>query len=141
MNTHEVNINPASSTKDKIKIILVLALPAVIENFFQTVLGFVDTYFVSKIGLAEVSAVGVTNALLAIYFALFMAIGVAANVRIANFLGAKQPEKARHIAQQSVLLAIVFGILTGIITLVFAAPLLKLMGIEDNVLEAGEVGS
>jgi len=139
LSTHEVNINPASNTKDKIKIILVLALPAVIENFFQTVLGFVDTYFVSKIGLAEVSAVGVTNALLAIYFALFMAIGVAANVRIANFLGAKQPEKARHIAQQSVILAVVFGILTGIITLVFAAPLLKLMGIEDNVLEAGVI--
>ena len=137
MNTHEVNLDPQSNTKDKIKIILVLALPAVIENFFQTILGFVDTYFVSKIGLAEVSAVGVTNALLAIYFALFMAIGVAVNVRIANFLGAKQTEKARHIAQQSVVLAIVFGIITGIITLIFAAPLLKLMGIEDNVLEAG----
>lgn len=139
MNTHEVNLDPGSSTKDKIKIILVLALPAVIENFFQTILGFVDTYFVSKIGLAEVSAVGVTNALLAIYFALFMAIGVAANVRIANFLGAKHPEKARHIAQQSVLLAVVFGILTGIITWIFAEPLLKLMGIEENVLEAGVI--
>ncbi|WP_019414266.1 MATE family efflux transporter [Paenisporosarcina sp. TG20] len=139
MRTHEVQINPNENTKDKIKIILALAMPAVIENFFQTILGFVDTYFVSKIGLAEVSAVGVTNALLAIYFALFMAIGVAANVRIANFLGAKQPEKARHIAQQSVILAILFGILTGIITTLFAEPLLKLMGIEDNVLDAGVI--
>ncbi len=139
METHGDNIPHAVQTKDKIKIILVLALPAVIENFFQTILGFVDTYFVSKIGLAEVSAVGVTNAVLAIYFALFMAIGVAANVRIANFLGAKQPEKARHIAQQSIILAILFGILTGIITILFAGPLLKLMGIEDNVLQAGEI--
>lgn len=98
MKNNDVIIPNSKSTKDKIKIILVLALPAVIENLFQTILGFVDTYFVSKIGLAEVSAVGVTNALLAIYFALFMAIGVAANVRIANFIGAKQPEKARHIA-------------------------------------------
>lgn len=138
LETQEVSIKYAENTKDKIKIILVLAIPAVIENFFQTLIGFVDTYFVSKIGLAEVSAVGVTNAVLAIYFALFMAIGVAANVRIANFLGAKQPEKARHIAQQSIILAVFFGILTGIITMVFAGPLLKLMGIEANVLEAGE---
>jgi putative MATE family efflux protein len=134
---HERNIQHAENDKGKIKIILVLAMPAVIENFFQTILGFVDTYFVSKIGLAEVSAVGVTNAVLAIYFALFMAIGVAANVRIANFLGAEQPEKARHIAQQSIILAILFGIVTGIVTLFFAEPLLKLMGIEANVLEAG----
>jgi len=136
---NDVTMPNSRSTKDKIKIILVLAIPAVIENLFQTILGFVDTYFVSKIGLAEVSAVGVTNALLAIYFALFMAIGVAANVRIANFIGAKQPEKARHIAQQSVILAILIGILTGIITIFFAEPLLKLMGIEDNVLEAGVI--
>ncbi|MGG5254028.1 MATE family efflux transporter [Neobacillus sp. SM06] len=122
---------------NRLKLIAFLAIPAVIENFFQTILGFVDTFFVSKIGLAEVSAVGVTNALLAIYFALFMAIGVAANVRIANFLGANLPEKARHISQQAIILAVLFGLFTGVVTLFFAEPLLKLMGIKDNVLRAG----
>ncbi|MBT2571588.1 MATE family efflux transporter [Planococcus sp. ISL-110] len=125
--------------RDRLKIIIVLAIPAVIENFFQTLLGFVDTYFVSQISLAAVSAVGITNAVLAIYFALFMAIGVAANVRIANFLGANQPEKARHISQQSIILAILFGILTGVATWFFAEPLLRLMGIEEEVLELGSL--
>lgn len=139
METYAGNLHVPENNKGKLKIILALALPAVIENFFQTILGFVDTYFVSKIGLVEVSAVGVTNSIVAIYFALFLAIGVAANVRISNFLGAKQPEKARHIAQQSILLAILFGLITGMITLFFSEPLLKLMGIEANVLEAGEI--
>ncbi|EWG10041.1 MATE family efflux transporter [Cytobacillus firmus] len=135
----DAKLKNVQSNKDRLRIITVLAIPAVIENFFQTILGFVDTYFVSKLGLAAVSAVGVTNAVLAIYFALFMAIGVAANVRIANFLGANLPEKARHISQQSVVLAILFGLLTGVITLFFAEPLLKLMGIEADVLEAGSL--
>lgn len=125
--------------KERLKVIVVLAIPAVIENFFQTLLGFVDTYFVSQISLAAVSAVGITNAVLAIYFALFMAIGVAANVRIANFLGANQPEKARHISQQSIILAILFGVLTGLATWLFAEPLLRLMGIEEEVLELGSL--
>lgn len=125
--------------RERLKIIIVLAIPAVIENFFQTLLGFVDTYFVSQISLAAVSAVGITNAVLAIYFAVFMAIGVAANVRIANFLGANQPEKARHISQQSIILAIIFGILTGVATWLFAEPLLRLMGIEEEVLELGSL--
>ena len=129
----------ADTTSARLKLIIVLAVPAVIENLFQTVLGFVDTYFVSKIGLAAVSAVGVTNAVLAIYFALFMAIGVAANVRIANFRGAGFEEKARHISQQSIVLSVVFGILTGIVTLIFAEPLLRLMGIEDEVLQQGSL--
>lgn len=127
------------SDKDRLKIIAILAIPAVLENFFQTLLGFVDTYFVSQISLAAVSAVGITNAVLAIYFALFMAIGVAANVRIANFLGANQPEKARHISQQSIILAILFGLITGLVTLFFAEPLLQLMGIDEEVLELGSL--
>lgn len=88
------NVLSPASDKARIKLVIILAVPAVIENFFQTAVGFVDIYFVSKISLAAVSAVGVTNAILAIYFALFMAIGVAANVRIANFLGANLPEKS-----------------------------------------------
>lgn len=130
-------IMQADNNRARLKLIIILAIPAVIENLFQTILGFVDTYFVSKISLAAVSAVGVTNAILAIYFSLFMAIGVAANVRIANFLGANYPEKARHISQQSIVLAIIFGVFTGVVTLVLAEPLLRLMGIEADVLVLG----
>lgn len=123
--------------KTKMKFILLLALPAVAENFFQTLLGFVDTLFVSRIGLAEVSAVGVTNAILAIYLAVFMAIGVAVNVYVANNLGAERIERARHIAQQAIVLSVVVGVTFGVVTLFFAEPLLRLMGVENDVLEAG----
>lgn len=136
---HKGLLSKDNNLREKIKIILILAIPAVIENFFQTTLGFVDTYFVSKIGLVEVSAVGIANALLAIYFAVFMALGVAANVFISNFLGANQQDKAQHIAQQAIIMAIFLGILFGLITLFFAEPLLRLMGIAPNVLKAGSI--
>ncbi|GAB3833396.1 hypothetical protein GCM10028895_52400 [Pontibacter rugosus] len=140
MNTDNVSNQgqEASSLSSKMKLILLLAFPAVVENFFQTFIGFVDVYFVSKIGLAEVSAIGATNALLAIYFAVFMAVGVAANVRVANALGAKKVERARHIAQQALILSVLFGIFTGVVTLFFARPLLALMGLEEQVLDIGE---
>lgn len=127
------------STKEKVKLITWLAIPAVIENFFQTVLGFVDTFFVAQIGLVEVSAVGVTNAILAIYFAIFMAIGVGVNVLMANAMGADKPKRASHIAQQAIILASILGALTGVLTLIFAESLLLLMGVEENVLSAGVV--
>lgn len=128
-----------ADTREKIKIILLLAMPAVIENFFQQILGFVDTLFVSKLGLAEVSAVGVTNAILAIYIAIFMSLGVAVNVWIAKFTGAGQQEKAKKIAQQAIIMAIGLGLLLGAVTLFFASPLLQLMGVEKNVLESGTI--
>nr|WP_305852166.1 MATE family efflux transporter [Sporolactobacillus inulinus] len=41
-----------------------------IESLLQTVVGFVDTLFVARLGLAEVTAVGVANTLLAVYIAV-----------------------------------------------------------------------
>ena len=42
-----------------------------------------------------------------------------------------------YISQQSIVLAVLFGILTGLVTIFFAEPFLKLLGIEADVLKAG----
>lgn len=139
MAVSDQTLRPGLNTKEKMKIIFVLALPAVIENFFQTMLGFADTFFVSKIGLEEVSAVGVTNAILAIYFAVFMAIGVGVNVLIANAVGEGRYDRASKVAQQGIILAALVGLLTGLITLLFAEVLLSLLGTDPAVLTIGAI--
>jgi putative MATE family efflux protein len=63
-----------------------------------------------------------------------MSLGVAANVLIAKNIGAENPGKAGLIAQQSILLAGILGILFGIISVFFSEFLLKLMGVEEQVL-------
>ncbi|MFC4769901.1 MATE family efflux transporter [Effusibacillus consociatus] len=120
--------------KNKWKVILALALPIMGETFFQSMVGFVDTYFVSKLGLVEVAAVGVTNAILQVYFAIFLALGVASTVMIANQVGEGNVPRARHIAKQSILFASWIGLIFGVITFVFASPILKMMGAAENVL-------
>lgn len=128
-----------TSNKEKIKVILALAVPAMIENMLQTIVGFVDTLFVSKLGLDEVTAVGVTNAILAVYLAIFLAMGVGTSSLIAKNVGAGNLTKARSIARQSILLSAILGILFGLITLIFAEPLLRLMGAEPKVLADGVI--
>lgn len=123
--------------KHKTKIILALALPAIIENFFQTIIGFVDILFISRIGLVEVSAVGVTNAILQVYFAIFMSLGVAVNIYIARYVGSNEHQKAKLVAQQSIVLAVILGIIFGILTLFFAPSFLSLMGADEEVIIAG----
>ncbi|MFT9487279.1 MAG: MATE family efflux transporter [Tepidibacillus sp.] len=123
----------------KIKVILALGVPAMIENLLQTIVGFVDTLFVAKLGLAEVAAVGVTNAILAVYLAVFMAMGVGTSSLIAKSVGAGDMERAKAIAKQSTWLSAVLGIVFGIITLLFAEPLLRIMGAEPDVLADGIV--
>ncbi|OME75915.1 MATE family efflux transporter [Paenibacillus sp. FSL A5-0031] len=126
-----------TNKRQKIKIILALGIPAVIENFLQTIVGFVDALFVSKLGLSEVAAVGVSNAIIAIYLAIFLALGVGTSSLIAKSIGSGNHERANAIAKQSTILSILAGLLVGVITLFFAESLLRLMGAEAEVIKDG----
>ncbi|WP_257968078.1 MATE family efflux transporter [Peribacillus deserti] len=90
-----------------------------IENILQTVIGFVDTLFVAKLGLDEVMAVGIANNILVIYMAVFMAIGIGASSLIAKSIGAGNIEAARAAARQATILSALAGILFGMISYFF----------------------
>lgn len=121
------------SLKQKIWIVLALAIPAMIENILQTIVGFVDTLFVAKIGLNEVTAVGIANTILAVYIAVLMAISIGTSSLISRKVGAEDYDSARMIAKKATVLSILFGLLFGLVTLLFAEPLLKVMGTTDEV--------
>lgn len=131
------HLKETKTIKQKILIILVLAVPAMIENILQTIVGFVDTLFVAKLGLHAVTAVGIANTVIAVYIAIFMAIGVGTTSLIARNIGAGNLQKAKSIARQSTFISILSGLLFGIISLFFSEPLLRLMGAEGEVLHNG----
>lgn len=119
------------------KSILILAIPAIIESLLQSMVGFVDTLFISKLGLQEVASVGISNAILQIYFAVFLALGTASTVFVSRYYGANQKDKVKTVASQSIILTIIVGIVFGAISFFFSEQLLKVMGAEKEVLEIG----
>ncbi|WP_409291658.1 MATE family efflux transporter [Peribacillus sp. SCS-37] len=123
--------------RQKVSGILALAIPAMIESILQTIVGVADTLFVARIGLDEVTAVGIANTILAIYMAVFMAIGVGTSSIIARSIGAGDFKAAGAAAKQSAVLSVITGILAGIVTLIFAESLLKVMGASPEVLHEG----
>ncbi|TCJ87952.1 UNVERIFIED_ORG: putative MATE family efflux protein [Anoxybacillus amylolyticus] len=118
---------------------LSLAVPAIIENSLQSFVGFADTFFISKIGLEEVAAVGVANAILQIYFAVFLALSTASAIYVSRYSGANDNEKVKQVVAQSIILTIIIGSLFGIGSFLFGEPLLRLMGANNEVLEKGLV--
>ncbi|UJF16804.1 MATE family efflux transporter (plasmid) [Jeotgalibaca sp. MA1X17-3] len=111
-----------------------LAVPATVENILQTLVGFIDTLMISRLGLAVVTGVGVANTILNVYLAIFIAIGIGTSSLIAQKLGAKQFEDAQTVARQSTMMAILIGILFGAITILFGKPILSVMGASNDVL-------
>lgn len=114
--------------------VLSLAIPATIENILQTLVGFIDTLMISRIGLLAVTAVGVANTILNVYLAVFIALGVGSSALIAQYLGAKKEKESQKITNQSVILAIVVGLFFSLVSLLLGEPLLATMGASAEVL-------
>jgi len=117
--------------------LLLLAWPAVLENLLQSAVGFADSFFVSTLGLAAVAAVGVSNALLQVYFAVFLAVATSAGIFTARAVGAGH-DRAK-VGVQSLWLAALVGLLLGALSLLIAGPLLTAMGASTEVRAAGSV--
>ncbi len=135
----KLQLEQYNTRKKKLRAILVMGIPAMFENILQTLVGFVDTLFVSKVSLDAVTAVSIANAIIAIYMAIFMAIGVGASSLIARYLGADNISKARQTARQSTILALVSGIFFGLATQFFAEHMLRVMGAGEAIVELGAV--
>lgn len=120
--------------KESFITIIALALPAMIENILQVFIGVVDTYFIGKIGTEAIAGVGVTNLIMNIYIAFFIALGVGTTAIISRNIGANNTENANDAVKQSVIMALGIGIVFGIINLVFSKKILLLLGAEERVL-------
>ncbi len=119
-----------------IKRIANLAIPATLDNILQTLVSFIDSWMIAKIGLAAVTAVGLANTILNIYQAIFIAFGIAATTLIAQKIGQKSIAEARTYAFQSLVVTTVIGLILGILSLLFGKNLLVLVGASEENLTA-----
>lgn len=101
--------------------IIRLALPATVENIFQTLVGFVDTLLIAQLGLVAVTAVGLANTILNVYLAVYMALGVGATALIARSIGAGDRESLTFHVRQALVLSVGVGLLFGLQSLIFRA--------------------
>ena len=121
--------------KVSIGVILALAIPAIIENILQVLLGTVDTYFIGRLGTEAIAGVGVTNLIMNIYISFFLAIGVGTTAIVSRNIGAKNIDNANNSVKQSIIVALGIGIFFGGVNLIFAKDILQVLGAEKEVIQ------
>jgi len=114
--------------------VLRLALPAMGEQMLSMTVGIVDTYLVGHLGAAPLAAVGLANQWVFLAMTLFGAIGTGATALIARFIGARKPELADQVLQQSMLLGAGIGLLATVLGMTLARPAVLLLGAPDDVI-------
>ncbi|MGT2829234.1 MATE family efflux transporter [Streptococcus hillyeri] len=116
------------------KKILSIALPAMAENILQTLMGVVDSYLIAQLGLIAISGVSVATNLLAIYQALFIALGTAISSLIAR--NRRDSKKLLFYQRQAVILTVLLSGFLGILAIFGSHFIWPLLGVKGEVLLA-----
>jgi putative MATE family efflux protein len=117
--------------------ILLLAIPMVLEMALESVFALTDIFFVGRLGSDAVAAVGLTESLLSVIYALAMGLGVGVTAMVARRVGERDPEGAAHAGAMGILLGVAVAIVLGVAGVVLAPQLLRLMGAPQGVIDIG----
>lgn len=117
--------------------ILVLAIPMVLEMVMESVFAVCDVFFVSRLGADAVAAVGLTESLLTLVYALAMGLGIGATAMVARRIGERDPDGAARAAVHALGLGLAVALALGTAGGILAPRLLALMGGSDAVISTG----
>ena len=117
--------------------ILLLAVPMVLEMALESLFALVDIWWVNRIddgwfgaaptGGAAAAAIGATEGMLALVYAIAMGLGMAVTALVARRVGENDLPGAAVAGGQAIGLGLVLGIALGVPCLLFAPDLLSLM--------------
>ena len=117
--------------------ILLLAVPMVLEMALESVFAVVDIFWVSRLGSNPVAAIGLTESLLMLVYAISSGLGTAATALVARRMGEGDKEKAGVDAVQAIAVGLGIGLLLAYPAWRFAPGMLSLLGAPAPVVQVG----
>lgn len=114
-----------------------LAIPMMLEMAMESIFAVVDIAFVSRLGTDAVAAVGITEALITVLYAMAIGLGVGLTAMVSRRIGANNPVGAAEVTGQAIWIGALLSIVVGIAGMAYARDLLEVMGASDGVIEQG----
>ncbi|MCD7835075.1 MAG: MATE family efflux transporter [Lachnospiraceae bacterium] len=115
-----------------LKAILSLAIPVMINSFLQTMYNLTDTYWLGKIGTEQLAAINLVTPVQNIIINFGNGITVAGSVLIAQYIGAKEKEDAKSMANQIFVCAMLFAIVCAAVCFMLTPGIVNWMGADGN---------
>ncbi|HEX8185292.1 MAG TPA: MATE family efflux transporter [Blastocatellia bacterium] len=117
--------------------IVLLAVPMVLEMMMESLFGIVNVFWVAHLGASSVAAVGLTESLLTLVFAVAMGLSMATTAMVARRIGEKDHAGASVAAVQAIAIGVIVSLVLGAVGLLFTPKLLTLMGATAEIVEVG----
>ncbi len=118
------------------KKIFIYSLPLMFTNMLQLLFNTADVAIVGKFaGSLSLGAVGSTSLLITLTTGILIGISGGVNSVVAFFIGSDDRKRERKAGDTGFLLCALFGILILTLGVVFARPILSLLGTKDELIE------
>ena len=117
------------------KNILLFSIPLIFSQLLQVLFNMADVAVVGKFSSATaLGSVGSTSTLVTLFTGFLIGLSNGVNVRVAQYLGAKQEEDTRNCVHTSLILCALSGLVIAVLCFFLAAPMLELLRTKDDLL-------
>src|SRR5574339_188841 len=120
-------------------VIVLLAIPMILELSLESVFAVVDMFFVGKLGSNAIQTVGLTESVITLVYSLAIGLSTAATAMVARRVGEKNPDAAAHAGMQALIMALFATVIISIVGLIFAPDILGIMGAAPDVIKEGTI--
>lgn len=111
-------------------------LPSIVTFVFISVYQIVDGMFIEKfVGPYAIAAVNLYYPVISLLLAIGMMMGTGGNAMIVELIGRGKKEEANRRFAQTLIVAIIISIIFAIVGVIFAEPIMRLLGASDTNIE------
>ena len=97
----------------------------------------IDMIWVGRLGSASIAGVGIAGMIVMLVMMGRMGLNMGMRAMVARFVGAGDVERANHVAQQAFAISGTYAIVMAAIGVFFAEPMLRIFGVEADVVAEG----
>ena len=116
--------------------ILLFSVPLIFSQLLQVLFNMADVAVVGKFSSATaLGSVGSTSTLVTLFTGFLIGLSNGVNVRVAQYLGARQGESASACVHTSLLLCTAAGVLIAALCYFLAHPMLTLLRTKDDLID------
>ncbi len=117
--------------------ITLLAIPMVLELAMESLFAICDVFFVGRLGSEAVATVGLTEAVLTLFYAVAIGLSMSTTAMVARRIGEGDRPGASTAAMQAIGVGVALALVTGIPGFLFGREVLALMGASAETLQIG----
>ncbi|MCM1102431.1 MAG: MATE family efflux transporter [Clostridium sp.] len=131
--TTEQNTTERNFRREMLKALVTLSIPTILEEMLATLLQYVDTAMVGRLGENATAAVSVTTTVTWLIHSIPSALSVAALSLIAKAVGSGDEKRIQRLSEQVFLLAVGCGLVMSVISMALSPYIPVWMGAEESI--------